>query len=203
MINLLPAETKSDITFARRNTVLRKWILASCVGVVGIVLVTAAGHLFISRSTDSWQRQVNDMHAQLNAQKQDEVQKKVTEISESVKLATQVLQRQILFSKLIAQVGAVMPSGTALQSLTISSTQGGIDLSAIATDYQSATQVQLNLSDPQNKLFEKADILNVTCENAATTAQASNSKYPCKITIRALFAKDNPFQYVKASGATK
>lgn len=205
MINLLPPDQKTDIIFARRNAVLKNWIVASCIGVVGIIVVIAAGQFFISRSTTTWQKQVSSMRAQLDAQNQAEVQKQVTNISDSVKLTLQVLERQVLFSKLLVQVGAAMPSGTTLNSLSISSTQGGLDLAASAKDYQTATQVQLNLSDPQNKLFEKADIIGVNCDNTTKTPTGGLLPYPCKITIRALFAKNNAFQYTKtapAAGAT-
>jgi hypothetical protein len=190
-INLLPPQHKADIIYARRNTVLKNWIIASCIGVAGIILVIAAGYFFINQSEKSTQVQVNNARTQLSAQKQDEVQKQVTSISEGVKLTLQVLQRQIFFSKLLVQVGAVMPPGTSLDTLTINSTQGGIDLSVFAQDYQAATQVQINITDPSKRLFEKADILNVTCTPTTTT-----QVYPCKSSIRALFAKDSAFQYV-------
>lgn len=194
-INLLPPEQKADITYARRNTVLKNWIIASCIGVAGIILVFAAGYFFINQSKETVQKQVNESRTQLSAQKQEEVQKQVTSISEGVKLTLQVLQRQIFFSKLLVQVGAVMPPGTSLDTFTINSPQGGIDLSVFAQDYQAATQVQVNITDPDKKLFEKADILNVTC-TPTTTQTPATQLYPCRTTIRALFAKDSSFQYV-------
>lgn len=194
-INLLPPEHKADIVYARRNTVLKNWIIASCVGVAGIVIVLATGYFFINQSQKATQKQVTDAHAQLSAQKQDEVQKQVSSISDGVKLTLQVLQRQIFFSKLITQVGEVMPAGASLDTLTISSTQGAIDLSVFAQDYQAATQVQINITDPSKKLFDKADILNVTCTPPAPGATTVQT-YPCKSTIRAVFAKNNTFQYV-------
>lgn len=192
MINLLPNNTKQSITYARRNTTLRKWIIASAIGVLGIVIIIAAGQWFIMRSTASWQKQVDNTTQQLGAQKLDETQARITEISDSIKLAIQVLSKQVLFSKLLTQVGGAMPAGSSLQSLSISSPEGGIDLTAAATNYQTATQVQINLSDPNNKIFETADIINITCQDDA------NDGYPCRVSIRALFAKDNNFQYVNS-----
>ena len=195
-INLLPPQHKADIIYARRNTVLKNWIIGSCIGILGIFIVLGAGIFFINHSTKNQQHEVTVMQSQLDAQKQGEVQKQVTNISDSVKLTLQVLQRQVFFSKLLTQVGAVMPSGTTLESLTINSTQGGIDLSAKAKDYQSATQVQINITDPSKKLFDKADIISATC-----TPTVKSDPYPCKVSIRALFAKNNSFQYSK-TGAT-
>lgn len=191
MINLLPSDFKSQIAFARRNNVLRSWAVASGIGVLGIALVIAAGLLFIEHSSKSWQNQVNISQKQLEDQKLKETQARVTDISDSVKLATQVLSKQVLFSKLLKQVGAVMPSGASLQSLSINSVEGGIDLTAVATTYQTATQVQVNLEDPKNKIFEKADIVSITCQDTAT----AKTSYPCQVNVRALFAKDNNFQY--------
>ena len=180
------------MSYARRNTILRKWIIASAVGVLGIVIILAAGQIFIARSTSSWQKQVDTTKQQLGAQKLEETQARVSEVSNSIKLATQVLSKQVLFSKLLTQVGSAMPQGSSLQSLSINSPEGGIDLTAAATSYQTATQVQVNLSDPNNKIFERADIINVSCQEVTT----STEEYPCKVSIRALFAKDNQFQYV-------
>lgn len=192
MINLLPNDYKKQISYARRNASLLRWAIACAIGVFGILLVIVAGQLFMIRSTDSWQRQVNSTSAQLESQKLQETQTRVTEISDSIKLAIQVLSKQVLFSKLLTQIGAAMPNGTSLQSLSIATPEGGIDLTAVATNYQTATQVQVNLSDPSNKIFEKADIVSVSCQQGDEVTSA----YPCTVSIRALFAKDNVFQYV-------
>jgi Tfp pilus assembly protein PilN len=189
MINLLPNETKQQLLFARRNSVLKNWVLATIIGLLGVLIVIAAGQLFISRSTAVWQKQVNDTKQQLEQQQLQQTQNRVTEMSDSIKLASQVLSKQVLFSKLLSQITTVLPTGTSLQSLSIKSAEGGIDLTAIAKDYQSATQVQINLADPKNKVFEKADIVSVTCQDTGKT------EYPCTVTVRALFAKDNAFQY--------
>lgn len=197
MINLLPDMQKSQIFFARRNTALRKWVIASLLGVAGIVLIYAVGFVFINHLADNEKAQVSARQQQLKDQNLDATQKRVAEISDSIKLATNVLSKQVLFSKLLTKVGATMPAGTSLQSLSINSLEGGIDLIAVATTYQTATQVQVNLADPQNKIFEKADIVSVSCNQDPTTP----TEYPCQVTIRALFAKENAFQVVSQKGS--
>lgn len=192
MINLLPSGVKQEIAFARRNTSLRKWVIATGIGLVGIALVIAAGQLFISRSTATMQHQVNSSKQSLEKQNLAQTQTRVAEMSDSIKLASQVLSKQILFSKLLAQITTVMPTGTSLESLSIKSVEGGIDLSAGAKDYQAATQVQVNLADSKNKIFQKADIIGINCDR--TTID-----YPCTVTIRALFSKENAFQYTSAN----
>lgn len=191
MINLLPPQTKQELIYARKNDALKNWTIACLCALLGVIVIVAVGHLFIYQSTQTWQKQVDETHQQLGAQKLEDTQKKITDISDSIKLTLQVLSREILFSKLISQIGNTIPDGSALQGLTINTSQSGVDLTAVATDYQTATQVHINLSDPKNKIFEKADILNITC-----STPNADTQYPCVIGIRALFANKNEFQYV-------
>ncbi len=190
MINLLPPELKDTLLYARRNRMLVKWVAAFFIGMVGIGGVILAGDIYINQSAQDYKTGVERQKAQLTEQKLEETKQRTEDISTSTKLAFQVLSRQVLFSELLQQTGAVMPSGAALQSLSISKLEGALDLQVIAADYQTGTQVQVNLSDPQNKIFDKADIVSITC-----AASAPDNRYPCQVSIRALFSKDSTFLF--------
>ncbi len=194
MINLLPPDTKQDIMYARRNTKLLRWSGAIITVIIGIVLIVGFGTLYLKKSTNAYTSQLADTTQQLKSQKLDETSQRVQDISSSLKLATQVLSREVLFSKLVQQIGAAMPSNTVLTNLQINKLQGGIDLSAQAVDYKTATQIQLNLQDPTNKIFAKADIISIACSGNGTGTL--NTKYPCLVQIRALFATNNPFLFI-------
>lgn len=199
MINLLPPGVKENIIYARRNTRLRSWCIALFVSIVVIGAIVAAGRVYMQQSIKTYSRQVAQGTQQLEAQELTETQAKVKELTNNLKLVVQVLQREILFSKLLRQVGFALPNGSVLSGLSINAVQGGIDLQASAVDYQTATQVQVNLQDPNNKIFEKADIVNVQCGASSTS---TISEYPCTVHIRALFAKDNPFSFITTNGTT-
>lgn len=201
MINLLPPEVKQSIVYARRNTRLRHWTVALLIGIIGIVGIVAAGYAYLQQSVRSYAAQVQRGNENLQQQQLDETQKKVQDLTTNLKLVTQVLQREILFSKLLAQVGAALPSGSVLTNLSINKVQGGLDLQAAAVDYQTATQVQLNLQDPRNKIFEKADIITIQCATKLTTADPLKTQYPCTIQLRALFAKNNSFTFITTGGS--
>lgn len=198
MINLLPLDVKNSIDYGRRNTQLLRWCSALVIGIVGTALVVTFGLFYINESTQSYSKQVAKTTIELNDQKLPEVQKRVEGISSSLKLVVQVLSREILFSKLIKQVGAAIPANASLTGLSISKVSGGIDLSAAASDYNTASQVQVNLQDPTNKIFDKADIVNIAC----SATSAADPRYPCTVTIRAQFAKNNPFLFIPAAGST-
>lgn len=195
MINLLPPEVKENITYARRNTRLRKWCIALFISVLAIGGIVAAGQLYMQQSIRSYSAQVEQGRQQLEAQKLTETQNKVKDLTNSLKLVVQVLSREILFSKLLSQIGSALPSGSVLTGLSINTVQGGLDLRANAVDYQTATQVQINLQDPNNKIFDKADIVNVQCVSESTP-NTPQGNYPCSVQVRALFAKNNPFLFI-------
>ncbi len=198
MINLLPSDVKQDYLYARRNTKLRRWIGGLFLSLVGIAVIVIAGQVYIKQSISALNTEIAAAQEQLRIQRLEETQARVDEISGSLKLATQVLSRQVLFSELIRQIGAAMPPNTALTDLKISEVEGGIDLTAIATNYSNATQVQVNLQDPANKIFDKADIISITCGGTIT----ADSRYPCTVTLRAQFAKNNSFLLLAPNQAT-
>lgn len=192
MINLLPPDAKQNIAYARYNTKLIRWTIALLAAIAGISVVVVIGLAYMRQSVASYTVQIAKSQDQLKVQKLDETQAKVEDISNSLKLVLQVLGQEVLFSKLIQQVGATIPANATLTDLKISKTDGAIDITASATDYNTATQVQVNLQDPANKIFDKADIINITCG----AVSATNPKYPCTVAIRAQFAKNNPFLFI-------
>ncbi len=198
MINLLPTDLRQEYVFARRNTQLRRWAFALLFGLVGVGLVTTGGMLYIQRSIDTYSSQVVQAEDSLKQQKLDETRKHSEDITSSLKLVVQVLSREVLFSKLLTQIATVTPPDTSLTDLSISKVQGSLDITAITTDYKSATQLQVNLQDPANKIFSKADIQTISC-----TANSANPKYPCTVTLKALFSENNPFLFINKTTGTK
>jgi len=200
MINLLPPETKAAYRYARRNRTLLRWCTACAITLTGGILLAGGGYLYLNHSINSTQRQIDDTNKQLSAQHLANVQKQVGTISNNLKLVVQVLSQEILFSKLLKQLASVMPSNAILTNLAITQTQGGIDITAQTTDYNTATQLQVNLADPKNQIFSKADIVSISCGG---TGGSGNTAYPCTVTLRALFAQNNPFLFINDTKGSK
>jgi Tfp pilus assembly protein PilN len=198
MINLLPPEIKNSYRYARRNVALRRWVIICLVALIGLAGLATYGLLTLHQSTITYNNKITAANNLFKQEKFSETQTEVKDASNSFKLAVKVLGQEILFSKLIQQITATIPDGANLTELDINQTQGGIDISANATDYHTATQVQVNLSDPNNKIFSKADIIGINC----VSTNAANPQYPCLITIRALFASNNPFLFINSKAST-
>lgn len=192
MINLLPPGVKQDISFARRNTKLLRWSGVLLTVIAGIGVITLSGTFYINKSIKAFSEQVETSRQQLKAQKLEETQKRIDDISSSLKLAVTVLSQEVLFSELFKQIGSVIPANAYLTDLKIGKIEGAIDLTAAATNYNAATQLQVNLADPSNKIFDQADIVNINCGSTAAT----NPRYPCIVTVRAQFVKNNPFLFI-------
>ena len=200
MINLLPPDLKQGYKYARYNRRLLRWIIAFVVVIMGAAFITTGGMVLIQNSIDSYKNRISTAQAQLASQNLTGVQAQVTTISNNLKLMVQVLSKEILFSKLLTQLGNITPSSVELTGLTISQAESAIEITAQASDYNAATQLQANLSSPYNQIFAKADLVSITCVSGVQQQQLANPNYPCTADIRAEFTNNNPFLFINASG---
>ena len=193
MINLLPPETKEMYRYARRNRKLVRWVTACAFWLVGGLVLAAGGYLYLNKAIADTTKQITATNSQLQEQNLTTVQKEVTDISNNLKLAVQVLSQQVLFSELLDRLAKVTPSNAVLTNLNITQVQGGVDITAQTANYNAATQFQVNLADPNNQIFSKADIVGITCN--------LSGPYPCTVTLRALFVSNNPFLFINNKAA--
>ncbi len=190
MINLSPDYHKESLKYARRNATLLSWLLGTMSILILISGTLLAGHYYLSSETKRFATINSNIEQELKEKDLEGTLKTIQNISNNLKLIVQVLSKQILFSELIKQIGSVMPENTVLSNIELSKVDGGIDLTADAKDHNTATQIQLNLADPANKLFDKVDLVSINC------TPTSDSDYPCKVSLRALFAKDTQFKAI-------
>lgn len=191
MINLMPPADKQAFMYARRNSVLIKWMMGIIFAAMGIILVAGGGIFYLKQDTTRYRGSIEESKASLAVQKEQETLARVTEMSGNLKLVTDVLSKQVLFSELLQQIGLIMPPRTVLQDLSLTDAlQGGIDLTIGAASEEAAAQAQVNFSDKSKGIFERADINSLNCDE-----DAADTGYPCTVTIRALFIDDenNPF----------
>lgn len=200
MINLMPSERKSAILYSRRNSVLLRWITGVSIAAIGLIFLTGGGLFYLRQDSKALQKNIDDTKTSLSAENEAETLKRVEEISGNIKLVVDVLSDEVLFSKLLQQIGLVMPSGTVLQDLELKSDlQGGLTLRIGASSYQTGTQAVVNLKDPENGIFQSADLENLSCSTGST-----DPRYPCTADVRALFNKDNnPFLFLSQDGGSR
>lgn len=196
MINLLPPAVKQDYHFALRNTGLRRWAIACLFAIVGLGIIATYGLATLQHSNTSFTQQVATSQTELGKDHLTQTEAQVNTITGDFRLVVKVLSQEVLFSKLLKQIATVIPTNSILTSLDISQTTGGVDITAAASDYSTATQVQVNLADPANQIFSKADIVSIACVSDSNTP-----KYPCTVQLRALFDANNPFLFINNKGS--
>ncbi|CAN5421355.1 hypothetical protein BH10PAT3_BH10PAT3_1000 [soil metagenome] len=205
MINLMPPEAKTAIVYARRNLRLSHWTIGSLAIIVAMAATVVLGGFYIDNAKSSLVTSVEQTKTTISTQKLDKVQAEAENLSGGVKLIVKVLSKEVLFSKLLQQIGTLMPAGATLGNVQLSNKiNGALDLTANAIDYQSATQVQLNLQDPKNNLFDKVDTTSVTCSDASQSSGGTtvDSRYKCQILVRAQFKKDAAVTFLASPPAS-
>lgn len=196
MINLMPPQHISEIRHARANSILRRWLGWAVFFIFLLILLLFGGWLYIAQQSSNLQKGIEVSRTQLEAQNLTKVQQDAAEITGDIKVINQVLSREIRFSDLIQSMGKVMPAGTVLDSLSLGKVDGAIDLAAGASDYKSAAQIAINLSDPKNGLFSKVDIVSISCGS-------STDAYKCSVSLKALFDKSVQKKFLNVPSEVK
>lgn len=197
MINLLPPQHAAAIHYGRQNTVIRGWLVGIGAAIVGLLVLLAGGWVYMNSQTKNLQKNINVTNQQLQVQNLSKVQADAKEITGDIRVINQILSQEVRFSDLIQAIGNDMPPGAVLGSLSLSNkVSGALDLSASAKDYASATQVAVNLTNSQNNLFSKVDIISVGCSSA------SNLTYKCTATLRALFSNSAKTKFLSVPSGT-
>jgi hypothetical protein len=203
MINLLPRQEKQNITYARRNNILYKWILTA-IAVIGlIILITIAGIIYIQLNIDNIRKSTTTTQDAINNQKLEQSQKDLQKLSDNLNTVVKLLSNQVLFSKLLPKIASILPPNTALGSITLSDqTNSAVDMSINAKDRSDANQAYANISNPSNGLFDKADLISISCTDS-TKSSSSDNQYPCTANIRATFSAEAKKSFINSLGVKK
>jgi Tfp pilus assembly protein PilN len=190
MINLLPAERLIAMRLARSNSIFKRYIELTLLGMAILAVVIAGSYYYLNR-----QRQNIRQSVSLNQAKIDElepVQKKAEELSSTINTIAGLQSRDVKFSELLTNIGSLMPQGAVLTGLQFSldDLKSPLVISAQIDTEQKAAVLRNNLAS--SELFSKAEIQTIT-QGDTTTAAGSpvtssvNSAYKYSTVINAYF----------------
>lgn len=210
MINLLPTKVKENITYGRRNRILVRWVWAMVIVICGVVAMTVFGQYFINKNVRSLEAAAAVTQTRIEKQNLAGTQKDIQTLSNNFTTVTQLLSKQVLFSKIFNKIGSIMPSGAYLSGITLTTSSTSMDINVLATSREAATQAFVNISDPKNGLFDKADLISVTCQSNNTNSTASTTpsspttqkKYPCTALIKVTMKTDSSFYFLSSIGGS-
>lgn len=189
MINLLPTEYATRLKFGRQNATLLKWVFAAIVACLGAALIVTSGLFYLSHQEKRYSASITQTNKTLEERQLEKTIKEAEEISNNVRMITKVLSQEIRFSKLLQDIGPIMPPGSVIGSLKVEKIDAAVDITVKSTSYTSASQAAANLGDPNNHLFDKVDVVSVNCTPAPKV-------YVCTSTIKAMFRKEAQAKYI-------
>lgn len=198
MINLLPAETKNQIRFARWNVTVLRYIGLTIILLISIGAVTLFGLFYMQASAKPLK--ADNALLQADVLKLAPVQKEAEELSSKIKLINAIFDRETDYSEIITRIGSALPPGSRISSiaLTPKSLDEPISLSVDTLSHEVNAAVLSNFKDPSIKLFSTADIESSSCSAKTSTT----TTLPCTTNIRAIFSKD-AFKKATATSTSK
>ena len=174
MINLLPPQDRLEIELSKRNSVLRRYIELSLVGVLIIALLVMGAHYYLKT-----QEKHMANTAELNKQKAQELsktQEEAEQLAETINTIGALLARDVRFSNMLRDIGSLVPAGAVLTGLELSSADSKAPLliTAQIDNEQKGPVLRNNLAN--SKLFEKAEIKSITRIGDENTGGFNNTK---------------------------
>lgn len=191
MINLLPPAMKKEIRAARINVVLARycWLFV----ISGIFLAAIFGVGLYITTQDKAIAEKEKQNYQLEIDKYKDVKKESEAFSANLKSAKSILSSEVVFSKLITDIAAVLPTGVILSNLNITTTTLGtpFSLTARAITYQNAVDLKTNLEN--SPLFEQISIQSTTQSPTNIVSESYiDRRYPVTVTLNVTLTKQKP-----------
>lgn len=157
MINLLSDEYKSELRAARSNLIIVRYI-----GIVLLAALFMCGALFISYSlleatmNSAEQRiQANDVKADVYSQ----TQQQVTALSAQLDQSKTILDQEVRYSQLLVKLGQIMPTGTVIGKLSLTSASFNGQATPITAYAKTASEASSLQSQLQTSpLFNKVSL---------------------------------------------
>lgn len=119
MINLMPYDVKKEIRSARVNVILARYIMIILLAFGFLILLLGGSYVVLTQNKASAQRLINangkdaDVYSTTKAE--------VESLSASLSQTKTILDQEVLYSKVLMNIGQQMPAGTVLNSLAINS----------------------------------------------------------------------------------
>lgn len=180
MINLLPPEEKRQLRAARTNTLLLRYNIFLIGAVVFLGLAVGVTYVYLSNTKASAETLISENRARV-ADFAD-IQAQADLFRTNLKTAKQILDNEVVYTKVMLAIAALMPSGTILDKLNLDSQTFGTEttLSARAVSYEDALRLK--------ESFEKSSIFtNVHFQSINSGGQAP---YPLTVNLNVTIKKD-------------
>lgn len=182
MINLLPSEAKAEVSAARTNVTLVKYIVVLLLGVIFLFFISTVVYFVLMNTQASAEKIVTDNTSKSTAY--SSVQAQGDSLKSSLAIAKTILDKEVAYTKVITGIAKVMPTGVILDSISLSPTTLGTPITLQA--YAKTTVDALALKDN----FQKSSLFsNVTFVSLANSSSSQAGEYPIAISLSLIINK--------------
>jgi Tfp pilus assembly protein PilN len=159
VINLLPPNVKEDRAYGRRNISMLIYsgaLLGTAVTTAAIMIISLQ---FVSLDEPTLNKKIQDNQVTISALEKNV--KTVEDVARRLETAAKIRDQSIGFSELLPKIGAVLPEGVVLNSLSL--TGGATDPLQLEIDLTNANLTSVMIKNlVESDLFEAADITSLT-----------------------------------------
>ena len=106
MINLIPSSQKKSMAYARRNSMILKWLVIMLVAIAGLLVIFGGSLFYIKQDIKAHENSIKSGQKSLSDQDEQKTLERVSEISGRLSLVVDVLSKEVIFSKLLPHIDA-------------------------------------------------------------------------------------------------
>lgn len=176
MINLLPEDSKKEIRAARANVTLLNYMLVLCFGVIFLALISVGVYFVLAASQSDAKKLIAVSNSKSSAYASAETQGAA--LRSGLSSAKTILSQEVLYTKILTGIAALMPTGVVLNGINLSPSTLGVPTTL--QFYAKTTQDAIALKNG----FEKSPLFsNVSFVTLANSATGQSSDYPVNATL--------------------
>lgn len=180
MINLLPPEEKRQLRAARTNSLLLRYNIFLVGAVVFMGLAVGITYVFLSTAKANAEAIISENKTKVADFAT--VQAEADVFRTNLSIAKQILDNEVIYTDVMLAIAALLPSGTALDKLSLDSQTFGTPttLSARTTNYEAA--LRLKDAFQNSPLFTDVHFQSIT--------SGGQSPYPLTVNLTVTIKKD-------------
>lgn len=175
MINLLPIEIKRQIRAGRTNTALIRYIVFLGISVAFLISACFMSYLILTSSKTAAEKLIT-----INQSKNSStsvITGQANSIIASLTTAKDILDQQTNYSDIITGIGAVLPSGIILDSLSLTNDTIGMPITLRAHARTTDDVASLKTNFQQSRLFSNFSLTSLTAGSNSSVG------YPVVISV--------------------
>ena len=160
MINLLPSENKKEIRAARANRLLARYNLFLVGAVAFLMLATGVVYIYLTNTKASTEQTIIENNQKVSSYAVAQAQ--ANSFKSNLATAKQILDREVVYTKVILEIARLLPSGVTLSTLSLDAKTFGTETTLIANAKSYEAALSLKDSFQNSSLFTNVYFKNIS-----------------------------------------